>query len=576
MSLSSPPRWVFTLASALAATAPLFADVGKPPAPGAGQLGAPITWIDVPGSEDLVHAVQPTRDGTLFLTPNESFFPRLGLTADGRSTVPDIDEWNGGKSFATIGKWDPGDSAVWGLWLTRPGILKLDLYLEGGAGRFRVEIDGQSRSFSPSSDGTAATSAPFTLSEPGRHLVTLTCEEGGGNTRFHRIEVTGPAAERGGVIRKRWRPAAAHTKFFSSRAPDHVRLWVMEMDAVPGELDFYSPITTPFGYYGPTWKADGTVNTSFNFSLWSFGRGQPEPPVERLSHLLAIGHPEAAFGGFDHEGTGVKIRDWEPLAGRQGQRQAFALRVEPGPVYDTYYSYFYAADEKRWRLFGVGSKHNQGRPLDSLWVGSFVEVPGPPAVQRTGAWERRMRYRGWVMDEGGSWYPLDRMERGNVDPDTGLTHTDRGLTDDGWFYLQTGGWAFRKVRNTDPVELPAAGRPDVDYLAPGDLAYLTTVPCEVEITKIERSGEQARVTIFIRNAGNDARLSLYRGPSDALTFAERWAHHFESQATVQEGSQEVILEGIPASEPLLVRALLRNREGQFWSRETASAQSRQP
>ena len=72
----------------------------------------------------------------------------------------------------------------------------------------------------------------------------------------------------------------------------------MEMDAVPGDLGFYAPITTPFGYYGPTWQADGTVNAGFNFSLWSYGRGQEEPPVEQLSHLLAIGNRDATFGGF--------------------------------------------------------------------------------------------------------------------------------------------------------------------------------------------------------------------------------------------------------------------------------------
>jgi hypothetical protein len=69
----------------------------------------------------------------------------------------------------------------------------------------------------------------------------------------------------------------------------------------PGDLGFYAPITTPFGYYGPTWLADGTVNAGFNFSLWSYGRGQEEPPIEQLSHLLAIGNRDATFGGFGHE-----------------------------------------------------------------------------------------------------------------------------------------------------------------------------------------------------------------------------------------------------------------------------------
>lgn len=553
---------------------PLLSSGADNPLPGTGQLGAPVTWIEVPGSGELVHAVQSTRDGRLFLTPNESFFPKLGLAAEGSGTVPDVDDLNGGKSFATIGKWDAGDAAEWGIWLNQPGELKLVVFLGGSGGRFRIQVGDQSRGFVPATGDGAALTAGFAITEPGRHSVVLTCEEAGNAPVFRWIEAGGSAAVNGGVLRKRWRPAAAHTKFSSSRASGRVRLWVMEMDAVPGALDFYSPITTPFGYYGPTWKADGTVNTGFNFSLWSFGRGEPEPPVERLSHLLAIGDPGATFGGFDHEGTGVKIRDWEPLAGRQGQRQALALRVEPGPVYDTYYSYFYASDEKRWRLFGVGNKHNQGRPLENLWVGSFVEVPGPPPVQRTGAWERKMRYRGWVMVEGGGWFPLDRMERGNVDKATGLTHTDRGVTEDGWFYLETGGWYYRKVRDTEPVALSVSGKPQVDYLDADDLAYLATVPCEVVVTGIERAGDKARITLSTRNAGANAKLVLFRGPTEGLTFAERWAHRMEIDGTVKEGRQQHVIDGIPSAEPLLVRALLENGEGRFWSRETVSSPAR--
>ncbi len=130
--------------------------------------------------------------------------------------------------------------------------------------------------------------------------------------------------------------------------------------------------------------------------------------------MLAVGHPEASFGGFGHEGTGVKIRNWEPLAGRQGQRQVLARRAEPGETYDTYFSYFYAADERRWRLFGVGNKYNKRKQLKSLWVGSFVEVPGTPHVQRSGPYPRVMRYRGWVMENNGAWHQLDRMTNGNI------------------------------------------------------------------------------------------------------------------------------------------------------------------
>ena len=386
--------------------------------------------------------------------------------------------------------------------------------------------------------------------------------KGSADLRLHWVEVSGEAVDEGAVLRKRWRPAAAHTKFTSSRNPKAVRLWVMEMDAVPGELDFYAPITTPFGYYGPTWKADGTVNSSFNFSLWSFGRNESEPPVEKLSHLIAIGNPKATFGHFDHEGTGVKIRDWEPLEGRQGQSQVLALRVEPGEIHDTYYSYFYAADEKRWRLFGVGKKNNNGKKLDSLWVGSFVEVPGPPPRQRTGPYVRRMRYRGWVMDERGKWYTLDQMAGGNVDKETGLTHTDRGVTEDGWFYLQTGGWAFREG-NEESVRA-RSGDARASYLNAEALEALTSVPSSIEVTQVERAGNRARVSFEIRNVGKRAETTAYWGVKEGLTFVDRWDSSTEAKS-VREGKNQVILEGVSEDEPLRVRMFLRSDEGQFWS-----------
>jgi hypothetical protein len=342
----------------------------------------------------------------------------------------------------------------------------------------------------------------------------------------------------------------------------------MEMDAVPGTLSFYCPITTPFGYYGPTWRADGTVNTSFNFSLWSYGRGQSEPPVEQLSHLLAVGNPEASFGGFGHEGTGVKIRNWEPLAGRQGQRQVLALRVEPSEMYDTYYSYFYAADERRWRLFGIGNKYNRRRPLKSLWVGSFVEVPGPPHVQRSGPYPRVMRYRGWVMEDNGTWHQLDRMGNGNINRTTGLTHTDRGVTDDGWFYLQTGGWIFPKPSAGEYIELPAdQQQPTVEYLTPEHIAALKSVPSGVSTPTADRAGSQLRGSFRVRNLAQSPQVTLYWGTREGLTFADRWENAIRLEAP-QEGENAFAIDNLPSDTTVYARLLLTNSEGQFWSPAT--------
>lgn len=555
----------------LAVSSVLFGE--EPPNENSGQLGVSVSWIEVTDKSDQYYMAQVTRDARLFLTPNEAFFPSSGLTAMGKGLVPDTDNLNGGKSFATIGGWDKDDTAEWGLFIKKPGEIEIRVWMTSATadGRFTLRMGNSKSSFSSiqaPEKPVLVTTARFRATKPGQHLLQLVCDQPAGDAALHWIEVSGKAAEQGAVLRKRWRPAAAHTKFSSSRSTGDIRLWVMEMDAVPSTLGFYSPITTPFGYYGPTWRPDGTVNTSFNFSLWSYGRGQNEPSIEQLSHLLAVGHPDASFGGFGHEGTGVKIRNWEPLTDRQGQRQVLALRVEPGEIYDTYYSYFYASDEQRWRMFGVGNKYNNRKPLKSLWVGSFVEVPGPPHIQRSGPYPRVMRYRGWVMEHSGTWHQIDQMTNGNTDRATGLTHTDRGVTDDGWFYLQTGGWNFRKSRTEEFIELPYdQENPIAEYLTPEHIAALKTVPSEVTTLTAKRAGTQLRGSYRVRNPAQSPQVTLYWGTKEGLTFADRWEKSVQL-GVPQEGENPFVIDNLSSDKAVYARLLLKNSEGKFWSPDT--------
>lgn len=534
------------------------------------QQGAEIEWMQ---SGDQFYKVQRTPGSTLLLTPNESFFPKLGLRAGGEETVTGGDsELNQGVSFKTIEKWSSGDQAEWGLWLEKTGQIKVRVWMANATekGEYSLSFGKQKKTFSPGKAGDAPSEVAnvlFKVKEPGRHSLLLTCEDEskGASTQLHTIEITGPAVVNAGVIRKRWRPSAAHTSFSNSADPAGVRLVIMEMDGKPGMLDFYSPITTPFGYYGSSWKTNGLVGTGFNFSLWSFGSGKEEPPIDQLSHLIAVGDPGAKFGGFSHEGTGVKIREWKPLEGRQGQRQAFAIRMEPGEKYTTYFTYFFATDEQRWRLFGVGKTYNKRKPRTTLGIGSFVEVPGRSRVERTGVYERRMRYRGWVVDGSGQLHPYDQMAMRDVDK-AGMTETDRGVTDDGWFYLQTGGWSFRKAEKKKPITLPIQVSHRVDYLGSDDLAFLQTVPCEIVGTGIKQTASGAKVSFNIRNLGKNPEVTIYWGAEEGLTFSNRWKNCLDVKNS-REGANSVVIDA-PAGKPLFVRLFLKNDEGQFWSMDT--------
>ncbi len=542
-----------------------------------GQLGAAIEWIPVPGESDQFYMIQRTVSDRLILTPNESFFPQLGLRLEGTGEVPDVAlKLNGGKSFKTIANWSRGDQAEWGVWFEQAGQIEIRIWMSGTTrqDQFSLSLGKHKQKFATAATGdspqTVAT-FPFNVNKPGRYSLIITCNNvlSEKKTKLHRIEIVGPAAAKSAVLRKRWRPAAAHTRFSSSHSPRDIRLWIMEMDAKPGELNFYSPMTTPFGYYGPTWQANGIVNSGMNFSLWSFGANQAEPPIEKLSHLLAIGNRQAKFSGFSHEGTGVKIRGWEPLKSRQGQKQAFALRVEPGEIYDTYISYFYDNKFNQWRLFGVGRKSKKNnRRFTGLTVGSFVEVPGPPHVQRTGPYRRRMRYRGWVVDGKGVVHPLDQMSYADIDKKTGLTYTDRGVSSDGRFYLETGGWTFRKAVGQKNVLLkPVRNRSKVKFLGRNDLIFLQNIPCEITGKSIRQTSSGIEVSFHIRHLGKNPEVKIFWGNQEGLTFADRWENSVAVKK-IQEGKNQFLIKNKTGDKQIFVRLLMTNDEGQFWSRDT--------
>lgn len=551
---------------------------------GMGQLGSLSHWnrssLDHKESSDaesVAYLLQKSADGKLYLTPNQSFFPRLGLQAAGLSEIPDRLNLNGGKSFAWIEGWNKGESAQWAWWCEQLATVRFRVFMKSGEApcRFQMRLGEDVFPFTIpplSSAGTEVFHGEWNPSSLGKQDLEITCLDNQSGSHLLWIELSGGGVKDASVIRKRWRPSAAHTRFSSSMATRPIRVWVMEMDAVPGTLGFYSPITTPFGYYGPTWLPDGRVNTGFNFSLWSYGRGKKSPPIEQLSHLLAIGDENASFGHFGHEGTGVKIRDWEPLKGLQQQSQVFALRVESGETYNTYYSYFYHSKENSWKLFGIGNQYNKGKPLESLWVGSFVEVPGPPQVQRSGVYPRRMRYRGWVLDDQGEWFRLDQMSNGNIDRESGLTHTKRGVTEAGWFYLETGGWGYQRPSEEAMVVVPDAFRLEKPvYLKVESVRMLEHHSNPVSLLSASRRGNDLVLNLESKELGGDTRLDLFYGLKEGLTFAERW-DKVMTLARPMDSEQDLrvseFFSGYGQGQRVYLRLRLIGEEGQYWNSTT--------
>ena len=107
--------------------------------------------------------------------------------------------------------------------------------------------------------------------------------------------------------------------------------------------------------------------------------------------------------------------------------------------------------------------------------------------------------------------------------ETGLTYTDRGLDDHGWFFMETGGWTYRKAPKKDVTsdgrdeEIPA-------YLHPKALKPLLELPSAIKVNKARRTGSSLTLEYEVRGLGGNPKLRAFLGNSEGLTLAEKWAH----------------------------------------------------
>lgn len=533
----------------------------------AATLTAQVTPVTVDGRRYLA---EPAKNGQLHLHPDNCFFNGAGLHCTGKGTNTN-DALNKGKSFTTIAGLTANNEVCWYVQLAAAGDYTIKLQAPGTTD-MHLLFEQQRIAF----DDRTAT---LHIDREGVHCLRVH-HDSKQPADLEQLTLTGNGIETSSVLRTRWRPAAAHTRFSSSTCREGSLVWIMEMDAAPGRARFYSPMTTPFGYFGPSWTREGKP-TGLNFSMWSYGRGQAEPPIAQLSHLLAVGNPEARFNGFGHEGTGVKPRGWNPFEEWQGDRCVLALRMEPGTPYDTYHGYIFDEKTHEWRLYAAGRKHakkrrrrakrqEDARVARSLWAGSFVEVPGPPQRQRTGHIVREMRYRGFVLDENRTPHALDRMAGAKKPP---VGNQGRGLTEDGRFRMWIGG--MEQFESSPGVTLDA--KPDdeaLEWLQPDKLAALFTWPTTITVHAITAAAGELQVQLTVQGLGKLAGATLHYGSSDALTLATRWDHASEHLNLV-EGEQTIAI-ALPkdsdgtAAGVRFARMLVENDRGKFWSLKTAT------
>ena len=284
---------------------------------------------------------QRSRGNRLSLGANECFFYPVGPRLQNGGKVngdEEADLFNKGERYSEIGSIrNPGQQVKWPFLPVSNGTFHVKVFLEVSKDEAGAEWivrcgDLEQRVVSVRSDGTTA--QPWSLSgeiknsglrKEAIQFLTLELLKPGKRGMdagvIHRVEVGGDGIEGAYVVRSRWRPQAVHTRFSNTQQRESglgLKAWVVEVkphfDFAGDPFQFYAPVTTEFGYYGSTFMlTDESTPELFmakpmNFSLWSYRRGASEPPVGQLSHLLAIGDAKRIFGGYHHEGTGVKPR----------------------------------------------------------------------------------------------------------------------------------------------------------------------------------------------------------------------------------------------------------------------------
>jgi len=570
---------------------PLAAETPAPPA-GSGQITRPVGWFADPAAPpsdpERQFAGQQTTTGKLVLTASNGFFDP-GIQAGGEAEVEDAAGPNLiGPDFEFLDHWvKPGTTVRWHLWIENPGTLHINTHLATGPGdagaKLAYQLAGATRTLvtRAESDPANPQGAPlaFEIPHPGWHTLVIRLESlGGGQVgKLHRLDLFGPAAIGARLLRARWRPAACHARFSSSTVEKPV-LWVMSTRMSPdAPVSSYSPITTPFGYFGTVFDAGGNSGGSANFSLWSYGRGKPTPQG-RWSHMLAVGSPEATFGAFGHEGSGVKLRgDWKPF-GTGTKVVTLALRGELATPWVRWFGYYLDPETKRFRLFAAAAKWNGNRPMPSLNPGAFVEQPGPPNRRRCGDLVRDILRRGWVLDSRKHWHPIDTMSTGKSGSIASKHWTS---TEEKWFSMGMGGIPHRPGPG-EPVRLDLAGAPLPEWLGEKALDDLYRLPATIgsrTVTGITDTEATVHVPIgdLALAPGESATVTIFHGPEDCLTFERnlgyretktRFWRHSTKPVPLAEGRNSIALSGLAPGSVHYFRILVESPRGKIWSFET--------
>ncbi|MEJ6642488.1 MAG: hypothetical protein QNL33_04450 [Akkermansiaceae bacterium] len=520
--------------------------------------------------QPVFHYGERLVDGRLALTPTNGFFDKGFFLATGPSPSPESDKSWIPLQFEKLQPTKPGGTARWHLWCETPGSFDLTLT---GQGKWKVTLG----TFEGEIEDGSHLAVPVPVK--GKVVLALQPVSNFKTTSLAKLDLKS-TDEGTKLLRARWRPGAAHDRYGSSTVKNP-SIWVFESQNI-GEGSNYSPMTTNFGYFGATFSDNGLASGGVNFSMWAASQDAKSlPPLASMPHLLATGNPAAEFSGFGHEGSGVKLRGWEAFS-HHPKSVIQALRLEVSEGFETYYGYLFDDQKDSWTLYTAGRRALKTSKLPELRATSFCEVPGPPAVERTGDLVRKVRRRGWFYGDDQKWHQADMA---TLTSKKEIANKGSGIDQEGWFILGTGGLDF--------LEPPSPRQSKIVSPLPGYLAGAKSKQLfELPVTFTSRSASPGMTSATVScqlESLNQAEARLFYGEVDCLTFANRDLHSTEKKGisadqvsldrvwqsetpTVSFSGESVSfdLQQLKPGATYFYRILVSHKDGKSWDFESGS------
>ena len=589
------------------------------------------------GAKSEIHYKgQAAKQGKIDLTATNGFFDGCFQALD-QQPILQGDQGLIGYSFGYLGRLSDQirGTARWHLWCPSAGEIKATFFMLVPAAEadhpWSIKLGDETRALKVhASDGQSPQkqTLAFTVERAGKVTFAVDCTTTppAAETRIYFIRLEGSAVKGASLLRTRWRPAAVHVHYVAPQTCPGPRMWVFETVNLRKTRSF-SPLTTPFGYFGIVFENGGRIRpgAKFAFSMWIPTHDPTKaPPIASMPRLIGTDLPEAQYSTFGGEGSGVKFEN--AAAYKNGADRAIqALRMETTGDLRTFFGYFYDEQEHHWKLFAsaqrLKKRANNGPLLAE--IGSFCEIPGPANVERSGDMVRESKRRGWFYGSDRQWYraqlksdeqdlqkPADtavpetgpvKKSRPHKKPHKVIADSPRisdqrayymqDYSAEGWMAMATGGMDFhRDDRSHREKPIPNDGRPAPlpEYLSPEKISQLFELPVDFGVSKAsEVSSDHATIDIEIKKTGANSKAILYYGTVDCLTYLpkkvdkgsaieidmyrpERTWQSATPEQKVATGTNRFVLNGLKPGTTYYYRPFVVHDRGKSWDYQSGS------